>query len=73
MPRDNGDKFVEKYVSSGKSHGTGLENYSAMSAATTQGGSIHLETSEEKGTTITVRLPKTGKKKSVVVNPVIQN
>ncbi|CAN2042733.1 histidine kinase [Candidatus Magnetomoraceae bacterium gMMP-15] len=57
VPRDIRDRFFDKYVTSDKTTGTGLGTYSARLIAETQGGSIHLETSEEKGTTVTVRLP----------------
>jgi len=49
--------FFEKYATAGKSGGTGLGTYSAKLIAGTQGGSISMETSEDKGTTITVTLP----------------
>ncbi|MDM8550664.1 hybrid sensor histidine kinase/response regulator [Desulfobacterales bacterium HSG2] len=57
VPEDIRDRFFDKYVTSGKKSGTGLGTYSARLIAETQGGSIHLDTSEEKGTTVTVRLP----------------
>ncbi|CAN2050061.1 histidine kinase [Candidatus Magnetomoraceae bacterium gMMP-1] len=57
VPRDIRDRFFDKYVTSDKTTGTGLGTYSARLIAETQGGSIDLETSEEKGTTVTVRLP----------------
>jgi signal transduction histidine kinase len=50
--------FFDKYITSGKKTGTGLGTYSAMLAARTQKGDISMTTSEEKGTLITVRLPK---------------
>jgi len=58
VPEDVRDRFFDKYVTSGKKTGTGLGTYSARLIAETQGGSIHLETSEEKRTTVTVLLPK---------------
>ncbi len=57
VPEDIRDRFFEKYVTSGKKSGTGLGTCSAKLIAETQEGSIHLETSEKKGTTVTVRLP----------------
>ena len=57
VPGNIRDRFFDKYVTSGKESGTGLGTYSARLIAETQGGSIHLDTSEEKGTTVTVRLP----------------
>ena len=50
--------FFDKYVTSGKKTGTGLGTYSAMLAARTQKGDISMTSSEEKGTVITIRLPK---------------
>lgn len=57
VPRDIRSSFFEKYVTSGKAHGTGLGTYSAKLIATTLGGNIRMETSEESGTTLTVELP----------------
>ncbi len=58
VPEDIRDRFFDKYVTSGKKLGTGLGTYSARLIAETQGGSIHLDTSDETGTTVTVRLPR---------------
>lgn len=49
--------FFNKYVTSGKTGGTGLGTYSARLVAEVHGGSIAMETSEETGTTITIGLP----------------
>ncbi|GAB6035930.1 hypothetical protein JCM15519_04890 [Fundidesulfovibrio butyratiphilus] len=49
--------FFEKYSTSGKSGGTGLGTYSAKLMAAVQGGSIDMFTSEDAGTTVTMRLP----------------
>jgi len=57
VPEEIRDKFFEKYVTSGKSGGTGLGTYSAKLIAETQGGQINLHTSEKDGTTITICLP----------------
>jgi PAS domain S-box-containing protein len=48
--------FFQKYATSGKSGGLGLGTYSARLMARVQGGDLTMRTSEEKGTTITVRL-----------------
>jgi DNA-binding response OmpR family regulator len=58
VPKEIRDKFFEKYITAGKPEGTGLGTYSAKLMAETQGGSIHVETSEETGTTVTVLLIK---------------
>jgi signal transduction histidine kinase len=52
-------KFFDKYVSSGKTHGTGLGTYSAKRIATTMGGTIQMESSEESGTILTVTFDAT--------------
>jgi|GEM_PF-1771814 len=49
--------FFEKYVTSGKTGGTGLGTYSARLLAQAQGGSIELDSSDEAGATVTIRLP----------------
>jgi len=49
--------FFDKYVTSGKAKGTGLGTYSAKLIAKTLGGSIHMSSSEEKGTQISIHLP----------------
>lgn len=54
VPKSIRENFFDKYVTSGKVSGTGLGTYSAKLIAETQGGSIHMETSQEKGTTVTV-------------------
>ncbi|MFC1857027.1 response regulator [Thermodesulfobacteriota bacterium] len=71
VPEEIRDQFFEKYVTSGKSGGTGLGTYSAKLIAETQGGHIKLDTSEEDGTTITLFLPldQTPSRK----DPVFQN
>lgn len=56
VPQNIRSKFFEKYVTSGKAHGTGLGTYSARLMATTMGGNIQMETDEKSGTTLTVRL-----------------
>lgn len=56
--RDIRDCIFEKYVTYGKKHGTGLGTYSAKLMAEVQGGSITCQSSEDSGTTLTVRLPR---------------
>ena len=56
VPKEIRDRFFEKYVTSGKSGGTGLGTYSARLMTETMNGSIHLESSAKKGTTVTVLL-----------------
>jgi signal transduction histidine kinase len=57
VPAHIRDRFFEKYVTSGKPHGTGLGTYSAQLIARTLGGSIHMHSSDQDGTTVTVELP----------------
>ena len=49
--------FFDKYVTSGKSGGTGLGTYSARLMASTQKGAMAMQTDPKQGTTIQVRLP----------------
>ena len=57
VPEEIRDTFFEKYVTSGKTGGTGLGTYTAKLMAEAQNGSIAMKTNETEGTTITVRLP----------------
>ncbi|MFC1848721.1 PAS domain S-box protein [candidate division CSSED10-310 bacterium] len=50
--------FFDKYSTQGKKGGTGLGTYSAYLIAKAHGGTIAFITSEQAGTTLTVRLPK---------------
>ena len=59
VPSEIRDTFFEKYITRGKTHGTGLGTYSARLIAMTLGGDIGMETSEEAGTILTVELPVT--------------
>ncbi|MCP4701989.1 MAG: sensor histidine kinase, partial [Gammaproteobacteria bacterium] len=58
VPEEIRARFFEKYVTAGKYRGTGPGTYSAKLMAETLNGGIHLRTSEEAGTAITVRLHK---------------
>ena len=58
VPHDIRDQFFDKYITSGKSHGTGLGTYSAKLIAKTHGGTIDLDTSVQGETTIIIKLPK---------------
>jgi signal transduction histidine kinase len=57
IPEGIRGRFMQKFATSGKEHGTGLGAYSAKLIATTLGGTVDFSTSEADGTTITVRLP----------------
>ena len=57
VPEEIRDRFFEKYVTAGKSGGTGLGTYSAAMMTRALGGAISMETSDETGTKVTVRIP----------------
>ena len=57
VPEAIRERFFDKYVTSGKSSGTGLGTYSAKLVTEAQKGSIAMSTDERNGTTVTVRLP----------------
>ncbi len=50
-------RFFQKFTTADKDGGTGLGAYSARLMVRTMNGDIRFETSEEKGTTVTVTLP----------------
>lgn len=53
------ERFFNKYVTAGKTQGSGLGTYSARLVTEAQGGTIAMDTDEAEGTTtVTVRLPK---------------
>ncbi|MGV3570841.1 MAG: response regulator [Ramlibacter sp.] len=57
VPPDIAGQFFEKYVTRGKSGGTGLGTYSARLMARAQQGELELQTGPAKGTTLTLTLP----------------
>jgi signal transduction histidine kinase/CheY-like chemotaxis protein len=57
VPPDIAGRFFEKYVTRGKSGGTGLGTYSARLMARAQLGELELQTGPAKGTTLTLTLP----------------
>ena len=56
VPVEIREHFFDKYVTSGKKSGTGLGTYSAKLMVEAQGGTIKLDSSGNKSTTITVNL-----------------
>ena len=52
------DNFFAKYSTAGKSGGTGLGTYSSHLLATVQGGSLHMQSSDTLGTTLSLRLKR---------------
>ncbi len=58
IPEPIRDRFFERYVTKGKKRGTGLGTYSALLIAKTHGGNINFSTSDNKGTSLIVSLPK---------------
>ncbi len=67
VPENIRETFFEKFTTAGKSTGTGLGTYSAKMIAETQGGAIHMRSSEAEGTEITVTIPT--KKTGVTARP----
>jgi signal transduction histidine kinase len=57
IPAPIPERFFQKFATEGKEHGTGIGAYSARLMARTLGDDTRVESSEEKGTTITVQLP----------------
>lgn len=57
VPEAVRDRLFTKYVTSGKTHGTGLGVYSARLMARVQQGDVSFETSDTRGTTFRVTLP----------------
>ncbi|WP_320172076.1 ATP-binding protein [Maridesulfovibrio sp.] len=60
VPEDIRENFFDKYVTAGKSGGTGLGTYSARLVAETIGGRISFESSEELGTSVSVEFFSAG-------------
>ena len=59
IPASIQSRFFDKFVTSGKSKGTGLGTYIASRVAKSHGGAITFTTSHERGTTLCVELPDT--------------
>jgi len=57
VPESIRHNFFEKYITYGKSSGTGLGTYSAKLIAEAHGGQISFSTSEKDGTTVIISLP----------------
>ena len=58
IPREIRQTFFDKYVTFGKTDGTGLGTYSAKLIAETHAGSIDCETLKEESTKVSVQLPR---------------
>jgi PAS domain S-box len=58
VPESIRGRFFQKYVTAGKSRGTGLGAYSARLIAEAHGGTIALDTAQPGATTVRVTLPK---------------
>jgi len=56
VPESIRTNFFQKYATMGKASGTGLGTYSARLMARVQDGDVEMETSQEAGTTLTMRL-----------------
>jgi signal transduction histidine kinase len=59
VPQSIRERFFEKFVTAGKTNGTGLGTYSAKRIAEFHGGGIALDSSVPGQTTVVVILPKT--------------
>jgi len=59
VPVEIRERFFDKYTTTGKVGGTGLGTYSAAIMTKAIGGTIEMETSEETGTKVTIRIPMT--------------
>ena len=57
IPEAIRDRFFDRYVTAGKSQGTGLGTYSAMLIARSHGGRITFSTNATQGTHVTVVIP----------------
>jgi signal transduction histidine kinase len=57
VPEEIRQRFFEKYITAKKSGGTGLGTYSAFIMTRAIGGNITMETSEQFGTKVTIRIP----------------
>jgi len=58
VPMEICENFFKPYTTSGKDGGTGLGTHNALLVAHTHKGDIKFTTSEDKGTHVTVHLPK---------------
>jgi two-component system, sensor histidine kinase and response regulator len=58
IPKQIRSRFSQKFTTAGKDGGTGLGVYSAQLMVRTMKGDLRFESSEEKGTTITITLPR---------------
>lgn len=59
VPAATRDRFFEKFVTLGKSGGTGLDTYSARMLAWAQSGTVELGVSDDADTTtLTIPLPR---------------
>lgn len=52
------ERFFEKYATEGKKDGTGLGTYSAKLMAEVQGWRLEMFSSEEEGTSLTLKIPR---------------
>lgn len=72
VPLELRDKFFAKYSTAGKQGGTGLGTYSSHLLATVQGGSLSMETSEDTGTSLFLKLKQAPAPSSAVIKTNVQ-
>ena len=58
IPEEIRPNFFQRYITSGKQHGTGLGTYSAKLIVDVHGGEISFASSEEEGTHLYISLPR---------------
>ncbi|HDQ13560.1 MAG TPA: HAMP domain-containing histidine kinase, partial [Sediminispirochaeta sp.] len=58
IPEEIRTNFFQRYITSGKQHGTGLGTYSAKLIVDVHGGEISFASSEEEGTHLYISLPR---------------
>lgn len=73
VPLDLRDNFFAKYSTSGKQGGTGLGTYSSHLLATVQGGSLSMETADDTGTSLFLKLKPAAAPSSAVIKTNVQH
>ncbi|MFZ2959461.1 MAG: response regulator [Candidatus Ozemobacteraceae bacterium] len=69
IPPEIQDRFLERYVTHGKTGGTGLGVYSAHLMAKTLGGNLRFYSTKETGTLLTIEIPGDQEPASEIILP----